>query len=60
MAGTAPARTGFLRKLARQIDPDGTMPEAELSVRVERARLAHMQRMTLASAAKRAARRAAA
>lgn len=54
--GTAAARTGFLARLAREIDPDGVMPEAELAIRVERARRAHMQKMTLASAAKRAQR----
>ncbi len=54
--GTRPARQGFLAKLAREIDPDGTMPEAELAVRVERKRREHMQRMTLASAAARARR----
>lgn len=57
--GTRAARTGFLKKLAEQIDPDGTMPEAELAVRVERARMAHMQKMSLASAAARARRAAA-
>lgn len=57
--GTKPARRGFLAKLAREIDPDGVMPESELAPRVERARLAHMQRMTLASAAARARRAAA-
>jgi hypothetical protein len=59
VAGTAPARKGFLAKLAREIDPDGVLTEAELAVRVERARLAHMQRMTIASAAARARRAAA-
>lgn len=57
--GTKPARRGFLAKLAREIDPDGVMPEAELAKRVERKRLEHMQRMTLASAAARARRAAA-
>lgn len=57
--GTKPARLGFLAKLAREIDPDGELPEAELAIRVERARKAHMQRMTLASAAARARRAAA-
>lgn len=59
VAGTEPARRGFLASLAAQIDPDGVMPEAELAVRVERKRREHMQRMTLASAAARARRAAA-
>lgn len=56
VAGTAAARKGFLAKLAAGIDPDGVMPAAELATRVERARLAHMQKMTLASIAARARR----
>ena len=58
-ARTEPARRGLRAKFAREVDPDGTLPEAEREFRIEQRFRAHMLRMTLASAAARAKRRAA-
>lgn len=55
-AATAPARAGLRAKYARQVDPDGTLPPAELERRVDSLMRAHMLRMSLA--AKNARRRA--
>ena len=49
-ARTAPARSGFLERFEREVDPDGVLPEAERIRRAEHARRAHMQRMALRSA----------
>ncbi len=54
-AATAPARRGLIAKFEREVDPDGELNPAERSKRVERAQLAHMNRMSLAAAAKRRA-----
>lgn len=48
-AATAAARTGLRAKWAREIDPDGTMPPAELERMLDSRQLAHMQRMSLAA-----------
>lgn len=53
----ARARRGFDAKFAREVDPDGKLPEAERTRRAESARKAHMQRLALASARARAARK---
>jgi hypothetical protein len=52
-ARTAAARKaspGSLEYFERQVDPDGTMPEAERRRRAEHLRKAHFQRLALASA----------
>lgn len=54
-AGTDPMRRGRLASFARQVDPEGVMPPAELAVRVERAQKAHMVRMSALARQKRAA-----
>lgn len=59
-AATAPARKGLDAKWAREVDPDGTLPPAELARRVENLRQAHMTRMALASARARRAKAGAA
>ncbi|ODU03347.1 MAG: hypothetical protein ABS81_14595 [Pseudonocardia sp. SCN 72-86] len=51
------AQAGLLAKFEREVDPDGTLPPAERARRAQSARKAHMQRLSLASAKKRAARR---
>jgi hypothetical protein len=47
-------QAGFVAKLEKQIDPDGVLPPEELAKRVENARRAHMARIALKSATKRA------
>ena len=47
---TAPARAAFLAGFEQQVDPEGTLPEAERQRRAEHARKAHFTRMALASA----------
>jgi hypothetical protein len=42
-----PAHVGFRRRFERLVDPDGTLPEAERTVRADRARRAYM--LTLAA-----------
>jgi hypothetical protein len=58
-AATAPARQGLRAKFAREIDPDGTLPEADLKQRVDHRMRAHMLRMSLAAKKARQARQAA-
>jgi hypothetical protein len=48
------AQRGLLEKFAREIDPDGLLPEKERIKRAEQARQAHMQRLALASSKARA------
>lgn len=57
-AAMQPARRGLELRFARQVDPDGTLPPAELAVRIENARAAHMARMRLAKAQRRQGRAA--
>ncbi|GAA3089292.1 hypothetical protein JOF29_007944 [Kribbella aluminosa] len=57
-AATAPARAGLRAKFAREVDPDGILPADELETRVGHLMHAHMLRMSLASKASRARRRA--
>lgn len=52
-AATEPARRGLDARFAREVDPDGTLPQAELETRIASARRAHFQRLALASARKR-------
>lgn len=48
-AATAPARAGLRAKFAREIDPDESLPAAELERRVDSLMRAHMLRMSLAA-----------
>lgn len=48
-AATEPARKGFLAKLAREVDPDGSMDPATRDALVESKRKEHYARMALAS-----------
>jgi hypothetical protein len=52
-ARTEPGRKSFLARFEREVDPDGVLPEAERLQRAEHARKAYMQRLALASAARR-------
>ena len=54
---TRAARTAFLAKWAREVDPDGVLPEVERNRRAESALKAHMARLALKSAKARRARK---
>ena len=58
-AAVAPALAGQRQRFEKLVDPEGLLSPAERDRRVANARRAHMARMSLASAAARAARRAA-
>ena len=47
---TAKARSTFLARFEREVDPDGILPEAERLRRAEAARKAHLARLALKSA----------
>ncbi|HET6836112.1 MAG TPA: hypothetical protein VFH30_19780 [Acidimicrobiales bacterium] len=49
-ARTAPARRAALDRFQRQVDPDGSLSEAERARRAEQAMRAHMARLALRSA----------
>ncbi|MFE1462530.1 hypothetical protein ACFW6M_15715 [Streptomyces nigra] len=55
-AHTAPARTAFLDRFEREVDPDGTLTTEERARRAEHARRAYFKRLALASARARAAK----
>ena len=55
---TQKARSTFLSRFEREVDPDGVLPEAERARRAEYARKAHMSRLALASARARRERKA--
>jgi hypothetical protein len=57
-ARTAPARRAALERFTRQVDPDGTLSQAERSRRAEQAMRAHMARLALRSAQARRRRKA--
>lgn len=57
VAATTAARRGLRAKWEREVDPDGVLPADELERRVALKQRAHMQRMTLAAANARRARR---
>lgn len=57
-AHTAPARTAFLERFERQVDPDGILPPEERARRAEHARKAWFKRLALAISRARAARSA--
>lgn len=54
-AGTHAARTAFMDRFYREVDPDGVLAPDERERRAERAKSAHFQRMALARARKRRA-----
>lgn len=56
-AATQPARDGLLRKFEDEVDPDRVLSPVERAKRAENARKAHYQRMALASAKARRARK---
>lgn len=53
-AAVAPARKGFMARFDREVDPNGELSPAERAVRADRAMRAHMSRLALASAKRRA------
>lgn len=46
---TAPARSAFLDRFTREVDPDGLLPLAERERRASAARARYMSRLALAS-----------
>lgn len=52
--GTQPARTAFLERFERQVDPDGLLDPQERARRAESAKREHFQRMAYARHARRA------
>ncbi|MFD9906552.1 hypothetical protein [Streptomyces sp. NPDC059063] len=57
-AHTAAARRAFMDHFEAEVDPDGVLSPQERAIRAESARRAHFQRLALASAKARRARRA--
>lgn len=49
-ARTAPARSEFLDRFAREVDPEGVLPEGERLRRAEHARKAYFTRLAFKSA----------
>jgi hypothetical protein len=47
---TKPARTAFLLRFEQEVDPDGSLPEAERRRRAESARKAYFTKLALQSA----------
>lgn len=58
-AATAAARSAFMDRFSKQVDPDGQLDPAERERRAESAKRAHFARMALKSAQARARRRGA-
>lgn len=56
-SATQAARDGMARKFVDQVDPDRVLPADERARRAESARKAHYQRLALASAKARRAKR---
>ena len=56
VAGTQAARAAFHDRFARQVDPDGVLPEDERLRRADSARRAYFSRLALKSSQARAAR----
>lgn len=56
-AHTAPARTAFLNRFEREVDPDGTLSPDERARRIEHARKAYFAQLALKSAQARRANR---
>jgi hypothetical protein len=57
-ARTAPTRRAALERFERQVDPDGSLSDAERARRAEQAMRAHMARLALRSAQSRRRRKA--
>ncbi|MCX6022227.1 MAG: hypothetical protein NTZ05_10950 [Chloroflexi bacterium] len=55
---TANARAAFMDRFQREVDPDGTLPEAERERRAEHAKKAHFARLAHQSAQTRRSRKA--
>jgi hypothetical protein len=56
-ARTAPARAAFLRRFAREVDPDGVLPAAERERRAAQAHRAYMLTLSRKAAEARRKRR---
>ncbi|MCB1006990.1 MAG: hypothetical protein KDB35_22595 [Acidimicrobiales bacterium] len=56
MAGTAKARSAFLDRFEREVDPDGVLAPAERARRAHHARKAYFTRLAFKSAQARRAR----
>jgi hypothetical protein len=56
-AHTAPARTAFLSRFEREVDPDGQLDPAERTRRAEHAKKAYFLKLALASRDSRARRK---
>lgn len=54
----ARGQAGLIDRFRREVDPDGTLPEAERERRAQSAYRAHMSRLALASSKARGARKA--
>ena len=54
----ARGQAGLIEKFRREVDPGGTLPEAERERRAQSAYRAHFQRLALASSKARGARKA--
>ncbi len=57
-ATAARGQAGLIDRFRREVDPDGTLPEAERERRAQSAYRAHMSRLALASSKARGARKA--
>jgi hypothetical protein len=57
-AATEPARRGLRARFAREADPEGILPDAELEKRVDQLHRAHMLKMSAAARRARAAKTA--
>jgi hypothetical protein len=58
-AATAPARTAFIERFEREVDPNGVLDPAERARRAESAKKAYFLRLAAKSAAARKAKRVA-
>lgn len=56
-AATAPARTAFLDRFEREVDPAGVLPPAERAIRAESAKKAYFLRLAAKSAESRRRKR---
>lgn len=54
---TKPARAAFQGRFEKEVDPDGTLPEAERKRRAEHAKTAYFARLALKSAEARRAKK---
>lgn len=56
-AALEPARRGFMARFEREVDPDNVLEPAERARRADHAMKAHMSKMALSSAKRRAEKR---